>query len=214
MTPPTSQKLLVISFDDPLKAQEFLLVAARLQKDGDLQLHDAVIVYRNADGSSRVTETTDVTPTRGALGGGVWGLLLGTLFAGPFGGLVVGAASAGGGALYAKLVDTGIKDSTVAELRTAVPPGRTGLALLVSHVSLADLQRELARFPGSGARRDGPAAGGGRRCSGGTCGGESPAFHRRVGVATSDWAGGRDRERRAVSAIVIAPAGPPTRTSP
>ena len=149
MTPPTSQKLLVISFDDPLKAQEFLLVASRLQKDGDLQLHDAVIVNRTADGSSRVTETTDVTPTRGALGGGVWGLLLGTLFAGPLGGLVVGAASAGGGALYAKLVDTGIKDSTVAELRTAVPPGRTALALLVSHVSLADLQRELARFPGT-----------------------------------------------------------------
>ena len=149
MTPPTSQKLLVISFDDPLKAQEFLLVAGRLQKDGDLQLHDAVIVNRTADGSSRVTETTDVTPTRGALGGGVWGLLLGTLFAGPLGGLVVGAASAGGGALYAKLVDTGIKDSTVAELRTAVPPGRTALALLVSHLSLADLQRELARFPGT-----------------------------------------------------------------
>src|SRR6476646_7456976 len=144
MTLPTSQKLLVISFDDSLKAQEFLLVAARLQKDGDLQLHDAVIVNRNAEGSSRVTETTDVTPTRGALGGGVWGLLLG-----PLGGLVVGAASAGGGALYAKLVDTGIKDSTVAELRTAVPPGRTGLALLVSHVSLAYLQRERARFPGA-----------------------------------------------------------------
>jgi uncharacterized membrane protein len=149
MTLPTNQKLLVISFDDPLKAQEFLLTAARLQKNGDLQLHDAVIVHRDADGNSRVTETTDVTPGRGALGGGVWGLLLGTLFAGPLGGLVVGAASAGGGALYARLVDTGIKDATVAELRTAVPPGRTALAMLVSHLSLADLQRELARFPGA-----------------------------------------------------------------
>jgi hypothetical protein len=28
-----------------------------------------------------------------------------------------------------------------------VPPGRTAVALLVSHVSVADLQRELARFP-------------------------------------------------------------------
>jgi uncharacterized membrane protein len=71
------------------------------------------------------------------------------LFGGPLGGLIAGAATAGGGALYAKLVDTGIKDETVAELRTAVPPGRTGLALLVSHLSLADLQRELARFPGT-----------------------------------------------------------------
>src|SRR5262249_20244428 len=135
MPEPSNQKLLVISFDDRLRAQEFLLAASRLRKDDELQLHDAVFVQRSADGSS------DVTPTRGALGGGVWGLLLGTLFGGPIGGVIVGAATAGGGALYAKLVDTGIKDSTVAQLRTAVPPGRTGLALLVSHVSLADLQR-------------------------------------------------------------------------
>jgi uncharacterized membrane protein len=146
---PDNQKLLVISFDDQLKAQEFLLATVRLQKNGDLQMHDAVFVHRGEDGNSRVTETTDITPGRGALGGGVWGLLLGTLFGGPLGGLVVGAASAGGTALYAKLRDTGVKDETVAELRTAVPPGRTGLALLVSHVSLADLQRELARFPGA-----------------------------------------------------------------
>jgi uncharacterized membrane protein len=149
MPEPSSQKLLVISFDDRLRAQEFLLAVVRLQKDQDLQMHDAVFVRRDADGTSRVTETTDVTTGRGALGGGVWGLLLGTLFGGPIGGLIAGAASAGGGALYAKLVDTGIKDATVAQLRTAVPPGRTALALLVSHVSVADLQRELARFPGA-----------------------------------------------------------------
>jgi len=149
MTDPVHGKLLVISFDDPLKAQEFLLAAARLQRAGDLQLHDAVVVRRDVDGTSHVTETTDVTPSRGALGGGVWGLLLGTLFGGPIGGLVVGAASAGGGALFAKLVDTGIKDATVEQLRTHVPPGRTALALLVSHLSVADLQRELARFPGT-----------------------------------------------------------------
>jgi uncharacterized membrane protein len=147
MPEPSNQKLLVISFDDRLRAQEFLLSAVRLQKDNELQMHDAVFIQRDADGTSHVTETTDVTPSRGALGGGVWGLLLGTLFGGPIGGLIAGAATAGGGALYAKLVDTGIKDATVAELRTTVPAGRTGLALLVSHVSVADLQRELARFP-------------------------------------------------------------------
>lgn len=144
---PDNSKLLVISFDDPLRAQEFLLAVARLQRNEEIQLHDAVIVTRDADGTSHVRETTDLSPSQAGVGAGVWGLLLGTLFGGPIGGLVVGAASAGGGALYAKLVDTGVKDATVAELRRAVPPGRTALALLVSHVSVADLQRELARFP-------------------------------------------------------------------
>jgi uncharacterized membrane protein len=145
--PPENSKLLVISFDDPLRAQEFLLSAARLQRDQELQLHDAVIIRRDADGTSRVTETTDVTPGQAGVGAGVWGLLLGTLFGGPIGGLVVGAATASGGALYAKLRDTGVKDATIEQLRKAVPPGRTAVALLVSHVSVADLQRELTRFP-------------------------------------------------------------------
>ncbi len=145
--PPDNSKLLVISFDDALRAQEFLLAVARLQQHEDIQLHDAVLISRAQDGSSHVRETTDVTPGQAGLGAGVWGLLLGTLFGGPIGGLVVGAASAGGGALFAKLVDTGVKDETVQELRSTVPPGRTAVALLVSHVSVADLQRELARFP-------------------------------------------------------------------
>jgi uncharacterized membrane protein len=145
--PPESSKLLVISFDDPLRAQEFLIAVARLQKNDEIQLHDAVIIRRDKDGTSHVRETTDLTPGQASAGAGVWGLLLGTLLGGPIGGLVVGAASAGGGALYAKLVDNGVRDATVKELRAAVPPGRTALALLVSHVSVADLQRELARFP-------------------------------------------------------------------
>ncbi len=148
MTNPPENKLLVISFDEPLKAQEFLLTTVRLQKANELVLHDAVFVRRDADGSTHVTETTDITPGRAALGGGVWGLLLGTLLAGPIG-LAVGAAGAGAGALYAKIRDTGIPDEKVAELRREVQPGQTALALLVSRVSIADLQRELARFPGA-----------------------------------------------------------------
>ena len=147
MSDPLNHKLIVISLDDPLRARELLLSIARLQKNKHLQLHDAVIVNRDAEGHSHVTETTDVTPQRGAIGAGVWGLLLGTLFGGPLGGLIAGGAAAGGGALFAKIVDTGIKDETVAELCTAVPPGRTAVALLVSHLSVADLQLELARFP-------------------------------------------------------------------
>jgi uncharacterized membrane protein len=145
--PPDNSKLLVISFEDALRAQEFMLAVAGLQQRDEIEVHDAVIISRDPEGKSHVRETTDLTPGQAGLGAGVWGLLLGTLFGGPIGGLVVGAASAGGGALFAKLVDTGVKDETIEQLRTTVPPGRTAVALLVSHVSVADLQRELTRFP-------------------------------------------------------------------
>jgi uncharacterized membrane protein len=147
--PQDPRKLIVIGFDDPLKANEFLLAATRLQRQELIRLHDAVFVARDAEGRSTVRETQDITTGRGALGAGMWGLLLGTLFGGPLGGLIGGAASAGGGALLAKLVDTGIRDEQIAALRRCVPAGSTALALLVSHLSVADLQRELARFPGA-----------------------------------------------------------------
>ena len=144
---PDNRKLLVISFEDPLRAQEYLLAVAGLQKREEIQLHDAVVISRDADGHTHVRETSDVTSGQASVGAGVWGLLIGTLLGGPIVGLIAGAATAGGGALYARLVDTGIKDETISELRTAVPVGRSAVALLVSHVSVADLQRELTRFP-------------------------------------------------------------------
>jgi uncharacterized membrane protein len=144
-----SQKLLVIGFEDPLRANEFLLAAARLQQHDQIKLHDAVLIARDENGHSTVRETQDITPGKGAFGGAMWGLLIGTLLGGPIGGLIGGGAAAGGGALLGKLIDTGIKDEQIKELREAVPAGSTALALLVSHVSVADLQRELERFPGA-----------------------------------------------------------------
>jgi uncharacterized membrane protein len=142
-------KLIVIGFDEPLKANEFLLAALRLQRHEQIRLHDAVFVERDPSGRTSVRETQDLTPGRGALGGAIWGLLIGTLLGGPIGGLIGGAASAGGGALLGKLIDTGIKDEQIKAVRKAVPAGTTALALLISHLSLGDLQRELARFPGA-----------------------------------------------------------------
>jgi uncharacterized membrane protein len=144
-----ARKLVVIDFDDAMRAQEFLLAATRLVKEGQLTLHDAVFVSRGTDGRSMVRETTDLTPGRGALGGAMWGVLIGTLLGGPIGALVGGAAAGGGGALLGKLIDTGIKDHEVKQLRETVRPGTTALALLVSNVSTAALQGELERFPGA-----------------------------------------------------------------
>ena len=137
-----------------------------------------MIIRRDADGASHVTETTDVTPTQAGVGAGVWGLLLGTLFGGPIGGLVVGAATAGGGALYAKLRDTGVQDETIDEAAQAVPPGRTAVALLVSHVSVGRPAARADPLPARRAGRDRHAAGRGQRGSGGAARGEPRAVHR------------------------------------
>ncbi|MDO9022314.1 MAG: DUF1269 domain-containing protein [Deltaproteobacteria bacterium] len=143
------RKLIVLGFDSPLKAQEALMAATRLMTEGEIMLHDAVFVSKDVHGETRVKETTDVTPGEAALDGAFWGLLFGTLLAGPVGAIVGGALTAGTGALMAQVIDTGVPDEQVQELRKIVLPGTTALALLVSHVHVEALVRELHRFAGA-----------------------------------------------------------------
>ena len=125
------------------------MAATRLMTEGEILLHDAVFVSKDANGDTHVKETTDVTPGEAALDGAFWGLLFGTLLAGPVGALVGGALTAGTSALIAKVVDTGVPDEKVQELRNTVIPGTTALALLVSHVHVEALVKKLRRFPGA-----------------------------------------------------------------
>ena len=140
------RQLVVLGFDSVLRAEEALLAMTRLSAEGKVLLHDAVFVHRDADGKAHVRETTDPTPGAAALDNSLWGLLFGTLLGGPVGALVGGTIGAGTGALLAKLIDTGVPDAKVNELREK---GTTALALLISHVKPAALNDELKRFAGA-----------------------------------------------------------------
>ncbi|WP_394846320.1 DUF1269 domain-containing protein [Pendulispora brunnea] len=143
------RSLVVLSFDSPLKAQEALLAATRLQTEGAIVLHDAVFVQKDQEGKVHVQETVDETPGDAALRSSLWGALIGTFFGGPVGTVLGGAVSAGVGALVAQFNDYGIPDAKVHELREAVKPGNTALALLVSHIREDVLVSELSRFSGA-----------------------------------------------------------------
>ena len=127
-----AQQLVVIAFDDALKAHELLLAASRLQAHGELSVEDAVIITKDPDGRTHRVETTDLTPAEGALSGAFWGLLFGTLLLGPWGGLVTSAASAGGGALLGKLIDRGVSDDFIKQMRSEIEQ----LKQLVAELSL------------------------------------------------------------------------------
>ena len=86
--PPT--RLAAISFDDDLKAVEFMTAMTRLARDGRLALRDAVFVVKNAEGKTYVRETKDLQPGPTAIGAGLWSGLFGLLLGGPVGLLVAG----------------------------------------------------------------------------------------------------------------------------
>lgn len=145
----TAPSLAAVSFSDELRAAEFMTAMTRLAREGKLRIRDAVFVVSNADGRTFVRETTDLQTGQTALGSGLWSGLFGLLLGGPVGMLVAGGIGAGAGALTAKLVDVGVTDDFVAQLRENVTPGTTTLALLADQVDGPAVLEELKRFEGA-----------------------------------------------------------------
>jgi uncharacterized membrane protein len=147
--PGSVQRLAAISFDDELRAVEFMTAISRLARDGKLSLHDAVFVVKGEDGRTHVRETKDLQPGTTALSAGLWSGLFGLLLGGPVGMLIAGGVGAGAGAVTAKLVDVGVTDEFVAQLREMVRPGTTTVAVLADAVDTEAVLAELHRFTGA-----------------------------------------------------------------
>jgi uncharacterized membrane protein len=146
---PPGQEILAVVLDKPSRASELLLTLANLRSEGKIALHDAVIVAKDDDGRTRIVETVDVTPLRGALAGTWWGMLGGLLIGGPvFLAAAIGGAAAG--ALYGKLVDRGLEDQWVKDMADWIDPGTSALLLLVDAGIDPAVLEELRRFEGIG----------------------------------------------------------------
>ena len=142
-------RLAAISFTDDLRAVEFMTAMTRLARDGRLALRDAVFVVKDEQGKTHVRETRDLQPGQTALGAGLWAGLFGLLLGGPVGMLVAGGIGAGAGAITAKVVDVGVTDEFVDQLREMVQPGTTTVALLGDQIDADAVLGELERFGGA-----------------------------------------------------------------
>jgi uncharacterized membrane protein len=146
---PSQSRLAAISFTDDLRAVEFMTAMTRLARDGRLALRDAVFVVKDENGKTHVRETRDLQPGQTALGAGLWAGLFGLLLGGPVGMLVAGGIGAGAGAVTAKVVDVGVTDEFVDQLREMVQPGTTTVALLGDEIDADAVLAELGRFGGA-----------------------------------------------------------------
>lgn len=146
-----AEHLVAIVFDKPSRATEVLVNLMHLQQEGALRLGDAVVIAKDESGRAKIHETVDITPSRGALIGGWWGLLAG-LFVGPL--AIAGGAAVG--ALYAKLVDKGLADDWVKQMSEWLDADRSALLLLVTLNDKAEVLRELGRYEGQIVSTDFP----------------------------------------------------------
>lgn len=100
----------VVTFQDTEGAGKLLDMLHDLEKQKLVELDDAVVVVKGADGEVKVKETTDLTKAKGAAKGGTLGLVVGLMLGGPVGGVLLGAAA---GALASRKVDLGIPKGKV-----------------------------------------------------------------------------------------------------
>ncbi|MEA2768311.1 MAG: hypothetical protein QOD93_1273 [Acetobacteraceae bacterium] len=145
-------ELVVIGFDNPDEADRVLSELQRLQMEYLVDLEDAVVVIRDANGKVRMKQSVDLVgpaAASGALWGAMWGSLVGLLFLNPLIGLAAGAAlGAGSAALAASLADYGINDDFIRSVGQALQPNTSAIFILVRKFQPEKVLAELSRFKG------------------------------------------------------------------
>ena len=137
--------LVVIEYDDFLKAEEVRLQLLKMQKEYLVDLEDAVIATKDKNGKVKLHQIHS-TVKAGAMGGGFWGALVGLIFLNPLLGMAVGAAS---GAAAGALTDVGINDQFMKDLAQNLTPNSSALFVLVRQ---ANPERVLEELQGTGGK--------------------------------------------------------------
>jgi uncharacterized membrane protein len=116
-------------FPDAGGAERAVQTLGSLQSQALIKVQDAAVVTWEADKKKPKTRQLTNLTGAGALGGAFWGMLFGLIFLVPLLGAAIGAAM---GALSASMVDVGISDKFINEVKQRVTPGTSALFLLSS----------------------------------------------------------------------------------
>lgn len=137
--------LAMIGYENEETAEEVRLKLIKLQKEYLLDLRDAVVVVRDAQGKIRLRQMVNLTAS-GAISGGFWGTLIGFIFLNPLFGMAVGAAW---GAMSGALADVGIDDAFMKNLAETLKPGTAALCVLLHSPAPDRVVEEIRQFGGT-----------------------------------------------------------------
>ena len=120
--------LVVLTFDDTEQAGKVFKTLHHLQGSGQLKLDDAAVITKDESGKVHVKNQLDTGVKKGAVVGGVLGLLLVSVFF-PLAGLTIGAIS---GALIGRSLDMGVDQKFVKDVTETLKPGSSALFVIGS----------------------------------------------------------------------------------
>jgi uncharacterized membrane protein len=137
--------LVVIGYENEVKAEEVRIALLKLQKEYLIDLADAVVVVRDEKGKVKLRQMYDLTAA-GAVSGGFWGALIGLIFLNPLFGMAIGAAA---GAVSGALTDVGVGNQFLKELADTVKPGTAALCVLIRSMTPDKVVEELQQYGGT-----------------------------------------------------------------
>jgi uncharacterized membrane protein len=136
--------LVVITFDNAEEAGKVHETLHSIEKQGLLSLDDSAVIVKDAEGSIQVKNQTDRGVKVGAVGGGMLGLLIGSIFF-PFAGLIGGALA---GVVVGKMADLGVDQTFVHEVGAALKPDSSAFFVLVREANPAAAIAALKPYQG------------------------------------------------------------------
>ena len=137
--------LVVIDYENEVRAEEVRLALLKMQKEYLVDLADAVVVVRDAKGRVKLRQLYNLTAA-GAASGGFWGALIGLLFLNPLFGFAIGAAA---GAISGALKDVGIDDNFMKSLGETLKPGTAALCVLIRSMTPDKVVAEIQQYGGT-----------------------------------------------------------------
>lgn len=145
-------ELVVVGFDDPHQADHVLAKLVQLRQEYLIDLEDAVVAIRGADGKVQLKQSMNLVAAgaaSGGLSGALWGSLVGLLFLNPLAGFAIGGAiGAGTGALSGSMVDYGINDDFIRSLANTIPNNSSALFVLIRKVQPEKVLAQLSGIEG------------------------------------------------------------------
>lgn len=140
-------QLIVFTYETNDKAATVLEAVAELSKQNLIEVRDAAVIVKNANGKVRVQQTLEAAvKTSNVISGGFWGLLIGLIFGGP---LFMAALGMGLNALFGRKLDIGINNEFIKNVGNDLQPGDSALFLLSEAVTVDKVADALKEHGGT-----------------------------------------------------------------
>lgn len=132
--------VIIAAYNEEDGAKKALAELKAAQKEKLITVKDAAVIWKDKDSKLHVSETGDMTGTRGAAYGGIAGAVLGVI-AGPIGWAALGGAAIGG--LVAKLNDSGFDNKRLERVGANLTPGSSAIVAIIEHTWVTQVEKLL-----------------------------------------------------------------------